>query len=31
MKLTVAGKNKEYADGITVAQLVELENVETPQ
>ena len=31
MKLTVAGKTKEYADGITVAQLVELENVETPQ
>ena len=31
MKITVAGKNKEYADGITVAQLVELENVETPQ
>ena len=31
MKLTVAGKNKEYTDSITVAQLVELENVETPQ
>ena len=31
MKLTVAGKNKEYTDGITVTQLVELENVETPQ
>ena len=31
MKLTVAGKNNEYADGITVAQLIELENVETPQ
>ncbi|MBO6301340.1 MAG: sulfur carrier protein ThiS [Ruminiclostridium sp.] len=31
MKITVAGKIKEYADGITVAQLVELENVETPQ
>ncbi len=31
MKITVAGKNKEYDDGITVAKLVELENVETPE
>lgn len=31
MKLTVAGKTKEYDDGITVEKLVELENVETPQ
>jgi len=31
MKLTVAGKNKEYADGLTVEQLIELEHVETPQ
>lgn len=31
MKITVAGVKKEYADGLTVAQLVEVENVETPQ
>ena len=31
MKLTVAGKTKEYDEGLTVAQLVELENVEMPQ
>lgn len=31
MKITVAGKIKEYDDGITVAKLVELENVETPE
>ena len=31
MKITVAGVKKEYADGLTVAQLVEAENVETPQ
>ena len=30
MKLTVSGNNKEYADGLTVAQLIELEKVETP-
>jgi sulfur carrier protein len=30
MKLTVSGNQKEYADGLTVAQLVELEKVETP-
>ena len=31
MNLTVAGENKEFEDGITVAKLIELENVETPQ
>ncbi|MBP5603993.1 MAG: sulfur carrier protein ThiS [Ruminiclostridium sp.] len=31
MILTVAGNKKEYADGLTVAKLIELENVETPQ
>ena len=31
MKITVAGVNKEVADGLTVAQLVIDENVETPQ
>ncbi|MDR1493529.1 MAG: sulfur carrier protein ThiS [Planctomycetaceae bacterium] len=31
MFLTVAGNKKEYEDGITVAQLIEWENVETPQ
>jgi len=31
MKLTVSGNAKEYADGLTVAKLIELENVETPQ
>jgi sulfur carrier protein len=31
MKITVAGEKKEVADGLTVAQLIELENVETPQ
>ncbi len=31
MKLTVAGNAKEYANGLTVAQLIELEKVETPQ
>jgi sulfur carrier protein len=30
MKLTVSGNQKEYEDGQTVAQLVELEKVETP-
>ena len=27
----LAGEKKEYEDGITVAKLIELENVETPQ
>ena len=31
MFLQVAGEKKEYEDGITVAKLIELENVETPQ
>ena len=31
MKITVAGVTKEVADGLTVAQLVEQEKVETPQ
>ncbi|MDR2525159.1 MAG: sulfur carrier protein ThiS [Oscillospiraceae bacterium] len=30
MQLTVAGNQKEYADGLTVAKLIELEEVETP-
>lgn len=31
MKIIVAGETKEYAEGLTVAKLIELENVETPQ
>ena len=31
MKITVAGVTKEVADGLTVAQLIEQEKVETPQ
>ncbi|MGN1110494.1 MAG: sulfur carrier protein ThiS [Oscillospiraceae bacterium] len=31
MTITVAGVKKEKADGLTVAQLIEQENVETPQ
>ena len=31
MKITVAGEKKEYDEGITVAKLIEFENVETPQ
>ncbi|MBP5578778.1 MAG: sulfur carrier protein ThiS [Ruminococcus sp.] len=31
MKITVAGVKKEVADGLTVAQLVIDENVETPE
>ena len=31
MRLTVAGNSKDYEDGITVAKLIELENVETPE
>ena len=31
MTITVAGEKKEVADGITVAALIEQENVETPQ
>lgn len=31
MKLTVAGEAKEKAEGITVAELIAEENVETPE
>ena len=31
MKIAVAGVTKEVADGLTVAQLIEQEKVETPQ
>ena len=31
MKITVAGVEKEVADGLTVAQLIVEEKVETPQ
>lgn len=31
MKITVAGVQKEVADGLTVAQLIVDENVETPR
>lgn len=31
MKITVAGVAKEYEEGITIAKLIELENVETPE
>ena len=31
MILTVAGEKKEVAENLTVAQLIEQENVETPQ
>lgn len=31
MKITVSGEQKEYKDGLTVTELIELENVETPQ
>ena len=31
MKITVAGEKKEFADGLTVAALIEQENVETPE
>ncbi|MBE6836025.1 MAG: sulfur carrier protein ThiS [Ruminococcaceae bacterium] len=30
MKITVAGKLKEYSDGLTVKQLIEAEEVENP-
>lgn len=30
MKITVAGEKKEYDEGLTVAKLIELENVENP-
>ncbi|MCR5356672.1 MAG: sulfur carrier protein ThiS [Lachnospiraceae bacterium] len=31
MKITVGGEKKEVADGLTVAALIEQENVETPE
>lgn len=31
MTLTVSGNKKEYKDGLTLPELIELENVETPQ
>ena len=31
MKITVAGEKKEVAENLTVAQLIEQGNVETPQ
>ena len=31
MNITVAGEKKQVADGLTVAQLIEKEKVETPQ
>ena len=31
MKITVAGENKQFDDGLTVAKLIELEQVETPE
>lgn len=30
MKITVAGNRKEYEDGLTVEQLIQAENVESP-
>lgn len=30
MKITVAGEKKEVKDGLTIAELIELENVENP-
>ena len=31
MIITVAGEKKEFKDGLNVTELIELENVETPQ
>ena len=31
MMITVAGERKEVRDELTIAELIELENVETPQ
>lgn len=31
MKITVGGEKKEVPDGMTVAELIELEQVETPE
>ena len=31
MRINVGGTNKEVSDNITIAKLIEIENVETPQ
>lgn len=31
MTITVAGEKKEYREGLTLPELIELEDVETPQ
>ena len=31
MTITVAGEKKEYKDGLTLTELIELEDVETPE
>lgn len=31
MKITVSGEQKEVADGLSIAELIVLENVETPE
>ena len=31
MKIVVAGESKEVRDGLTIAELIALENVETPE
>ena len=31
MTITVSGEKKEYKDGLTLPELIEAENVETPQ
>lgn len=31
MKITVAGETKEVKDGITIAELIEQEKIETPE
>ena len=31
MTITVAGEKKEYKDGLTLPELIEIENAETPQ
>jgi sulfur carrier protein len=31
MKITVSGEKKEVKDGLTLTELIEMENVETPE
>lgn len=31
MTITVAGEKKDYKEGLTLPELIEIENVETPQ